>query len=164
MIPEYSQPREMGPGTDSEDFTSASGAESTSGTFSNDGEKDPHDGLVLTIKSDLVSGQFNTEVKDQDYHAGLMLKLSHLPEQDRKRMFKMLTNSNAIATSLYDLTPSTVPYEHSFELMDDTPVYHRARRMAPKHNELVRKELDMMLKAGIISPLCRSGRFLLSSL
>lgn len=55
-------------------------------------------------------------------------------------------------TSLRYLKPSDEPFQHTFELVDDTPVYHSAGRVAPKHNEIVIREIQEMLKAGIITP------------
>lgn len=37
-------------------------------------------------------------------------------------------------------------------MRDERPVYLRVRRMPPRHNDLVRKDVEKMLKAGIIVP------------
>lgn len=44
-----------------------------------------------------------------------------------------------------------VPFQHSFELTDGKPIYHQCRRLPPKHNEIVMKELVMMLEVGIVT-------------
>lgn len=46
---------------------------------------------------------------------------------------------------------SKVLFRHSFELTDETPVYHSARRIPSKHNEVVEEEIKSMFKAGIIT-------------
>ena len=56
------------------------------------------------------------------------------------------------AWSLDDLRPADVPVTHSFELKDPSPNRHASRRLPPRHNGVVRQELDNMLEAGIITP------------
>ena len=56
------------------------------------------------------------------------------------------------AWSLDDLRPAEVPVSHSFGLVDSTPIYSSVRRLPPRHNAVVREELDKMLEAGIITP------------
>ncbi len=39
-----------------------------------------------------------------------------------------------------------------FELTSDNSIYQKERRISSSHNEIVRKEIDSMLSAGIITP------------
>ena len=64
----------------------------------------------------------------------------------------MLLSKDIVAWCLEDLRPAKVPVTHSFDLTDENPIYHRNRRLSPKHNQVVREEIDKMLKAGIIRP------------
>ncbi len=57
-----------------------------------------------------------------------------------------------IASSFEDVRLTTVSVKHSFELTTNNPIYQKARRMSPTHNEIVRKEVDRVLAAGIITP------------
>ena len=41
---------------------------------------------------------------------------------------------------------------HRFELTSENPMYQKARRVSPSHNDIVRKEIDRMLAVGIITP------------
>ncbi len=41
---------------------------------------------------------------------------------------------------------------HRFELTSENPIYLKARRMSPSHNDIVHKEIDRMFAAGIITP------------
>ncbi len=40
---------------------------------------------------------------------------------------------------------------HRFELTSENQIYQKARRMSPSHNDIVRKDIDRMLAAGIIT-------------
>ena len=79
-------------------------------------------------------------------------KLAHLDNEAQRIIETALIDKSIVATSLDDLRPTEVPIKHHFELDDTNPIYHSARRMAPLHNKIVRKELDKMLEAGIITP------------
>ena len=55
------------------------------------------------------------------------------------------------AWSLDALRPAEVPVSHSFDLVDPTSIYYPVRRLSPRHNAVVREELDKMFEAGIIA-------------
>ncbi len=57
-----------------------------------------------------------------------------------------------IASSFEEVRPSAVFVKHSFELTSSNPIYQKARLMSPVHKEVVHKEVDRMLSAGIITP------------
>lgn len=59
---------------------------------------------------------------------------------------------DATVWGIQDLELASVPVVHPFELMGDTPTHSRARRMPPKHNCVLKKELNELLEAGIITP------------
>ena len=50
------------------------------------------------------------------------------------------------------MRPSTVSVTHRFELTSENPIYQKARRMSPSHNEIVRKEIARILAAEIDTP------------
>lgn len=87
-------------------------------------------------------------------------KLSHVPEKERKGMMSWLQESNVFSWSLIYLRLADSSVPHSFELAVDKPIYFRARRVSPKHNELVRKETDLLLKASIITLSASAWSFL----
>ena len=85
---------------------------------------------------------------------GLLLsKLSHIAEEKAERIIGSTKKMGTAAWSLDDLRPADVPVPHSFELVDGTQISHAARRLPPRHNAVVREEIDKMQKAGIITPL-----------
>lgn len=71
----------------------------------------------------------------------------------------MLRDKNICAWSFNHLHAANVPVQHSFELSDKTPIYHNPRRMSPRHNQIVREEIDKMLHAGIITTTVSSWSF-----
>ena len=79
-------------------------------------------------------------------------RLAHLDNEAQSVIETALMDKSIVVTSLDDLRPAEVPIKHHFELDSTNPIYHSARRMAPLHNAIVRKELDKMLEVGIITP------------
>ncbi len=74
--------------------------------------------------------------------------------KDAEAVKKILRDyPEVIANSFEDVRPSRVSVMHRFELTSENPMYQKARRMSPPHNEIIRKEIDRMLAAGIITPL-----------
>ena len=79
-------------------------------------------------------------------------KIEHIHEIRQKILVFMMWKTGTIAWKLQDLRPSSVPVKHYFELTDSTPIYHRPRRMSPRHQRVVQEEIQKMLEAGIIKP------------
>lgn len=77
-------------------------------------------------------------------------KLTHLDRNTRTELKKMLLEKGLIALSLHDLRRSEVLFERDFELKNDEPIYHKSRRMSPKHNNIVKEEIEKMLRAGVV--------------
>ena len=146
-------------GTDSEDFTSGSDAVPSDDS---DEEADPGEffvGLVGECEPEPALVMSNSEEEEQEGESLVHEKFSHLP-MNKQAIFKdSITSSKTIAWSMKDLRPADVPVRHHFELTDDTSIHHRARRLAPKHNSIVRKEIDDMLEAGIIVPASSAWSF-----
>lgn len=63
-----------------------------------------------------------------------------------------LKGIDAIVWDIHDLEPANIPVLHSFELTDDTLIHSRALWMPPKHIAIVKKELNKLLKAVVITP------------
>lgn len=86
-------------------------------------------------------------------------KLAHLSQKNRDAITYLIVRQNVIALSLQDLSPADVPYSLQLELTDEKPVNHIARRLSPKHNDIVQKELKEMLKARMITPFSSAWSF-----
>ncbi len=59
---------------------------------------------------------------------------------------------DVIAYSFDDVRPSKCMTTHRFELTSEEPIFQKLRRLPPKFNDIVNKEVDRMLTAGIITP------------
>ena len=79
-------------------------------------------------------------------------KVCHLAFKTRESIVSSIQKSGIVALTLDDLRPADVPVSHSFELEHPRSITHTARRLPPRHNEVVREELRKMLEAGIITP------------
>ena len=160
---------QSGTSTESEDFTSDSEAVPDSSTTSkNDFVLAPLDwepfepdlGLVKTLYSatdeageGLDGLPHRSEEDPEKLHVVLLTgKLRHLDSGAKESLISSIENSGIADWSLDDLRPADVPATQSFELEDPSPIGHASRRLLPRHNGVVREELDKMLKAGIIIP------------
>lgn len=65
-------------------------------------------------------------------------KLGHLPQNMSEKISDPMISSDAVACSLRDLWPASVPVQHFFKLSDESPVYNRSRCMPQKHNDVVK--------------------------
>lgn len=63
----------------------------------------------------------------------------------------ILSDANVVDSLLHELGPAEGPVHHLFKLEDEQPVYPAERRRDSKHNDIGREELDMMLKARIVT-------------
>ena len=59
---------------------------------------------------------------------------------------------DVIAFSFDDVRPSMRKTTHRLELTSDEPIFQKLRRLPPKFNDIVKKEVDRILTAGIITP------------
>lgn len=151
MISEYVQPRQLTGDTNSEDFTSES--ENEAEELAADEESEEEQPVLMLLEDlDLNASESKVAQNNSELALDLRRKLTHLESEEAIKISRTMLQTNVIASSLLDLGPADVPVQHEFELTDDRPIYHTARRMAPKHNEIVRKELDGMLKAKIVTP------------
>lgn len=156
MVAEYDRQRVTTNHTDSEDFTS----DSEENGSPDEREEGDDDGLVLTIQDhDVNEHECDFNPSKDLVRVQLRKRLAHIQEETKEKIEKVFLNNDVSGSSLYDLRTSSVPYRHHFELTDETPVYHAARRMAPKHNDVVKQEVDIMLKAGIITPASSAWSF-----
>ena len=149
MIPlevEYvRQDRPIDEGTYSEDFTSDSDVGSTDTDDTNTEEKEEY---VIMVMDEDQKKEGETE-KEKTEEELVDDALKHLNRATRRAVKRLLVKRGLIAQSLNDLRPSQVPVQHAFELKDKTPIYHKARRMSPRHNLIVREELDKMWRQGL---------------
>lgn len=86
--------------------------------------------------------------------------LGHLNVRDAASIRDTLYEGGfVVAWQLKDLSSSSVPDKHSFELSDYSPISFPVRRMPPTHNEVIKKEIEDMLKARVISQAYSPWRF-----
>lgn len=93
-------------------------------------------------------------------HGVLEDKPAHLEKDVAGEIMDVLRATKIAASIFYDLGPADVTVEHSFTLTDEQRMYHSTKRMAPKHDDIVRKETIVMLKADIITPETSTWSFL----
>ena len=132
-------------GDDTEDdFTSDTEDEKDIGE---DSEPSDTEGLVLVVNSE----DPHTSMTSKDEL--IEQKLSHVPGDYQEVMRYMLREyQDILAESSEEVRPSNSGTVHKFELTTDEPVFQKLRRVPPAHNEVIRKEIDRMLRAGIITP------------
>lgn len=110
-------------------------------------EQSASDGLVLclTERAQDIIGYTEEEAVSQVH--------SHLECCEQKEIRKALFAGGSIIAWRFDeLRPSSVPYIHTFQISDQKPICLRARRMAAKHNEVGRNEINCMVDSHLIKP------------
>ena len=120
-------------GTDSEDFTSDSGANTESSTPDENefvlamADCPPFESYIVlswTTGGKDEGRNRDQEKKEEEYrYAFLRSKLSHLAAETQNRMIAALQKYEIDAWSLDDLTSAEVPVSFSFDLVDFTPFY-----------------------------------------
>ena len=100
------------------------------------------------------------EKENRDEKEGLLMsKLSHISKENADRIICSIKSMGIAAWSLDDLRPADVPVSHSFELIDDTLISHAVRRLPPRHNAVVREDINKMQRARIITPSAAAWSF-----
>lgn len=67
--------------------------------------------------------------------------MGNLEEKDQEAWVKELKGTDVIVWDIHDLKQAFVPVAHSFELNDEIPMHSSSRRMVPRHNAVLKKEL-----------------------
>ncbi len=107
-----------------------------------------------TEKLVLMLNELEKKTESSDEDQLVDEKLSQLNSKDAEAAKKLIRDHpEVIAKSFEDVRPSIVSVTHHFELTSENPIYQKKRRMSPSHYEIVRKEIDRMLLAGIIAPI-----------
>ena len=76
------------------------------------------------------------------------MSLDHLPERDREQLQRLLSQYSDIFN---DMPGKTTPCTHKIKLKPETrPIRLSPYRVHPKKSEQIRKELDLMIKMGVI--------------
>ena len=128
-------------------YTSKYEFTSDSAVYDEHEEEDSIEELVLMLNDP----QRNSQTQDECQL--IEEKLSQLNEEDSEAVKRIVREyPEVIANPFEDVRPATVSVTHRFELTPDNPICQKARRMSPSHNEIVRNEIDRMLRAGIITP------------
>ena len=78
-------------------------------------------------------------------------KLAHLQPEKREQLCAVILKHDIIARDLSDLRPANVPLKHKFTLSHYTPIAAPIYRIHPDHAAEVRRQLDKMLEAGVIT-------------
>lgn len=76
----------------------------------------------------------------------------HYDVENQQLLSQGLQNARILTNALDYRRPSSVGVEHAFQMTNRSPIRHLVRSMAPKHNAIVRKEIDKMLKAKVTTP------------
>lgn len=64
----------------------------------------------------------------------LAQNLSHLPNVEKEQFRDVISGSEVVSESLFDLHPSMVPAENSSLLTVNTTIHHLSSRLPPKQN------------------------------
>lgn len=79
--------------------------------------------------------------------------VEHLNQEEGGRAKEAwLKDLSIIAWDLSEQRPADVPYHHAFELKDTTPIRSPRRCYSERRNEIVKMEMEMILKAKVIKP------------
>lgn len=70
--------------------------------------------------------------------------------EEQRKVEGLLHEVEIFSWSLHDLRSADVPVQHTFEVTDDKPFYHRPRRMSPKHKQIIVEEVQKILDTGVI--------------
>ncbi len=98
--------------------------------------------MTLRIPAPATQEEEVEELFDEKFqhpYRVLAKKLRHVMQKHRE----------VIASSFEHVRRSTVSVKHSFELKSNNPIFQKAKRMSPTLNEIVRKEVDRRIPAGI---------------
>ena len=116
------------------------------GDIGEDSDDEDYAGLVLTI-NEKHDDAIGISEDDMVYQKLCHLDVAHA--QKIKDLFEEYPD--VIAESFDDVRPSNVNVMHKFELTTNQPIFQKLRRVPPAYNEIIKKEVDRMLKAGIIT-------------
>ncbi len=124
--------------------------ELTTDTESDRGEesdKDEYSAFVITLSDVSESPAVEKSVDTIDE------KIAHLSEEYTAEVRHLFQSyPHVIAYSFDDIRPSKCKTTHRFELTSEEPIFQKLRRLPPKFNDIMKKEIDRMLTAGIITP------------
>lgn len=111
--------------------------------------------MLNDVKEELLPVEMESE------HGLLEEKLSHLGRDLAMKIIEISRATKIAASSLPDPGPADVPVEHLFSLTDEQRIYHSTRKMAPKHNTIVCKNMNLILKARLITSATPAWSFLI---
>ena len=79
-------------------------------------------------------------------------KLCHLDDESAQKIKDLFEEyPDILADSFDDVRPSNVELRHKFELMEEKTIFHKLRGVPLVYNQIVKKEVDRILNAGIIA-------------
>ncbi len=127
-----------------DDMTTDTESETDAGDFS---EKDEFSGFVMILDATKES---ENELEEAELVRQKVEQLRREYAAEVKHRFE--SYPDVIAYSFDDVRPSKCKVKHKFELTSDQPIFQRLKGLLPNNNETVKKEVERMLNAGIISP------------
>lgn len=119
--------------TESDDFKSSS---------NNDQNKEviEQDDLLVALASCGTVDHTQQTFKKPAKRQVVLGKLNYLDGFLHEQCSDIVIGLRCGAWSLRELSPADVSETNIVELINETSIHHRPRRMAPKHNSLVREE------------------------
>lgn len=106
--------------------------------------KESYEGCLENLKKE---ENYSEVDKEADPAACTASKVKHLKENDQESLVNELKDTNVTAWYIKDPSQAMVPVLNGFKLTDETPINSRASALALKHNAVVRKEVEALLKA-----------------
>lgn len=97
------------------------------------------------------SSDTDTDMNNGQIWGSLGKNMEHLVRNEAAPILDVGVGSETIARSLYDKRPAMTPVWHSPELKDEKPIFNCGRIIHPNNIQVVRKELNRMLKAIILT-------------
>ncbi len=119
----------------------------TESDIGEESEKDEYSAFVLTFYDVADSSDVGKDVDPVED------KVAHLSDEytaEVKQLFQ--SYPDVIASSFDDVRPFKCRIMHRFELTSDELIFQKLRRLPPKFNDIVKKDVGHMLNAGIITP------------
>ena len=112
-------------------------------------------GSLVEVEVPTPSAQKN-EVSDEEQERVLMDMINRVDDsvsvQDKQKLKKLLLKyKGAISWNEYDLGYTDL-VQHSLPTTEGPPVRQKLRRFPPEHAAIIDKQVDVMLKQGIIEP------------
>lgn len=71
----------------------------------------------------------NAKSAEDEFMTVMKEKLSHLKEDNKRKIQELVLGANTVASSIHYVRPENVPVKHSFVLKDPNTIYFRGCRI-----------------------------------